>query len=172
MLGFTLIELLVTLTVAAVLLTLGVPAFQALFNREQVSAVTNDFLTAINNTRSEAAKGGAVTTICMSNDNATCTGNTGWASGWVIWSDRNGNGALDAGELLRVHGAITAGKATIGGGVRTGFSFNGQGALTAAAGFDTINVCTPNDLTMSSQIMVEASGHVRRIANPGLGSCP
>lgn len=170
--GFTLIELLVTLAVAAILLAIGVPAFQSLFNRNQVAAVTNDFIGALNLARSEAAKGGAETRLCMSNDNATCTGNTGWANGWVIWSDRNGNGALDAGELLRVHGAVTAGKATLGGGAQTEFIFTGQGALNNVAGGDTINACTPNDLTMSNQITVDASGHVGRKSNPGLGSCP
>ena len=170
--GFTLIELLVTLTVAVILLAIGVPGFQSLFNRNQVAAVTNDFISALNMTRSEAAKGGAVTTLCMSNNNATCTGNTGWANGWIVWSDRNGNGALDAGELLRVHGATAAGKATLGGGAQTSFSFTGQGALDNAAGGDTINACTPADLTVSNQIKIDASGHVGRTGNVTLGSCP
>ncbi|MGA7179917.1 MAG: GspH/FimT family pseudopilin [Thiobacillaceae bacterium] len=171
-LGFTLIELLVTLAVAAILLVIGVPQFQSVINRNQVAAVTNNFVSALSSARSEAAKGGAITTLCMSSNGAACTGNSGWANGWIIWSDRNNNGALDNGEIIGVQGPLIAGKATVGGGAQTSFSFNGQGALTTAAGGDTINACTPSDLTLSNQIKIDASGHVQRIANPTLGNCP
>ncbi len=168
--GFTLIELMVTIAIAAILLTIGVPSFQGLFNRNQVATVTNDFMSALNLARSEAAKGGATTQLCMSNNQSTCTGNSGWSNGWIVWADRNNNGALDNGELVRVHGPITAGKTIITGGVQTSFSFNGQGTLVG--GWDTINVCTPNDLTLSNQVTIESNGHVGRKSKPDLGSCP
>ena len=172
--GFTLIELLVTIAVAAILLTIGVPSFQELFNRNRVATVTNDFLTGINYARSEAVKNAQTATICMSNDQATCTGNTGWANGWIIWVDRNNNGAIDTGEIVRVHGPINAGDATIGGGAqKTSFAFNAQGALVSPTGGDTVNVCTPSDLSLSRQVVVGPSGLVASQApSTALSTCP
>ncbi|BBP03681.1 hypothetical protein TPL01_23290 [Sulfuriferula plumbiphila] len=168
--GFTLIELLVTMAVAAILVTMAVPGFQTFFNRNRIAAVTNDYLAAINYARSEAVKGGAITTLCMSSNGSTCNG-TQWSQGWVIWADRNANGMLDAGELMRSHGPINAGDVAMGGS-QTSFSFNGQGALTTTTGGDTFNICTPSDLTLSNSITIDPSGHLRRVANPGLATCP
>ncbi|MHB1175653.1 MAG: GspH/FimT family pseudopilin [Sulfuriferula sp.] len=172
--GFTLIELLVTMAVAAILVSIAVPSFQTFFNRNRIAAVTNDYITAINYARSEAIKGGAITTLCMSNSGLACTGNSGWSNGWIIWVDRNGNSIMDTGvvsELIRAHGPINAGDVAMGG-TKTSFSFNSQGALTTTTGGDTFNICTPSGLTFSNSITVDPSGHLRRVANPGLATCP
>ena len=161
--GFTLIELLVTMAIAAILLAVAVPSFQTFFNRNRVAAVTNDYITAINYARSEAVKGGATTTICMSNSGIACTGNSGWSNGWIITGVVSG--------LIRVHGPINAGNVAMGG-TKTSFSFSGQGALTTTTGGDTFNICTPSDLTLSNSITVDPSGHLRRVAKPGLTTCP
>lgn len=162
--GFTLIELLVTIAVAAILLTVGVPGFQSLFNRNRVATATNDFISGVNYARSAAVANTQNTTLCMSNNQASCTGNTGWTNGWVV---------LQGAAVLRAHGPLNAGNAAIGGGTQTAFTFNAQGALTSAAGGDTINVCTPSDLSLSRQIVVAPSGLIAsRAPATALTSCP
>ena len=175
--GFTLIELMVTLAVAGVLAAIGAPVFVTLFNSNRIATVTNDYVSAVNFARSEAIKGGATTTLCMSIDGATCavvstaTPTLNWASGWIVWSDRNGNNSLDTGEVLASHGAINAGNVAIGG-IQTSFSFTGTGALVVGTLGDTFNICTPTDLPVSNTITIEPSGHVRRVSNPTLAACP
>lgn len=162
--GFTLIELLVTIAVAAILLTVGVPGFQTLFNRNRVATATNDFIASANYARSAAVANSQVTTICMSNNQTSCTGNSGWTNGWIV---------SQGGTVLRVHGPLNAGDAVIGGGTQTSFAFNAQGALTSAAGGDTLNVCTPSDLSLSRQIVVGAAGLVSsRAPASALSTCP
>lgn len=162
--GFTLIELLVTLAVAAILLTVGVPGFQSLFNRNRVATATNDFIASLNYARSAAVANAQNTTLCMSNNQASCTGNSGWISGWVV---------MQGATVLRVHGPLNAGDAAIGGGTQTAFIFTPQGALASAAGGDTLNVCTPSDLSLSRQIVVVPAGLISsRAPATALPTCP
>ena len=180
--GFTLIELLVTIAVAAILLTIGVPSFQELFYRNRVATVTNDFLTALNYARSEAIKNSQTTVICMSNNQTSCTSGTGWANGWIIWVDRTGGGTFSSSYIVRVHGPINAGDATLVDTLNgSGFAFSSQGALsgtpengvTYSTALDTINVCTPSDVSVSRQVAVGPSGLVSsQDPAPALTSCP
>ncbi len=54
--GFTLLELIVTLAVVAIVLTMGIPSFQALIRDNRLIALTNEFIGAMHLTRSEAIK--------------------------------------------------------------------------------------------------------------------
>ncbi|HWM42574.1 MAG TPA: GspH/FimT family pseudopilin [Burkholderiales bacterium] len=102
--GFNLIELLVTLTVMAVVITMGAPALTNFINDMRLSATTNDLLAYFNYARSEAAKRGARVTVCVSADQATCaTTESNWAVGAVTFVDTDNDGQVDTGEtVLRV----------------------------------------------------------------------
>ncbi len=169
--GFTLIELMVAIGVAAILLAIAVPSFQTIFNSNRVVTVTNDYITALNYARSQAVKGGAITTLCMSNNGSNCTGSSGWSNGWIVWSDLNSNGVMDTGELMQSHGPINAGDVAMGG-TQSSFSFNGLGALTTTTGGDRFNICTPSELSISNTVTVDPSGHLRNVVNPTLTTCP
>jgi type IV fimbrial biogenesis protein FimT len=53
--------------------------------------------------RGEAIKEGQTVIICSSKDAKTCANSTSWKTGWIVFSDTNGNLAFDAGEpVLRV----------------------------------------------------------------------
>lgn len=164
-------ELLITITLVGVLLAIGIPSFQSFFNRNRVATVVNDFLGGFYYARSEGIRKSLPATLCMSNNQTSCTGNSGWANGWIVWVDKNSNGALDAGELLRAHGPINAGNTTIGGGTQTSFKFTAQGALVTGGVGDTINVCTPSDLTLSRRITIQTSGQISS-QEVTLANCP
>ena len=96
--GFSLIELMVTIALVSLLLTLGVPSFNALLRTISLNTQANNFVAAINLARSEAIRRNTVVTLSASADNLT---QHHWEAGWQIWVDGNGNGILDNGELLR-----------------------------------------------------------------------
>lgn len=108
--GFTLVELMVTVSVAAILATIGIPAFTGMINSNRVTATTNELVTALNLAKSEAIRSGSNSIICKLNDTGDGCNNAGnWSNGWLLFNDSNNDGALDGGErIVRVHGAPEA----------------------------------------------------------------
>ena len=113
--GFTLIELMVTLSVAAILLTVGVPSFQEFIASNRLTSEINSFTAYLNLARSEAIKSGGRVTLCASSNGTSCATSGGWEQGYLIYRDTNGNGSMDTGEpVLRV-GAPMRGSITLRG---------------------------------------------------------
>ncbi|WP_410474575.1 GspH/FimT family pseudopilin [Guyparkeria sp. TX1] len=77
--GFSLIELMVTIAVAAVLLTIAIPSFRNLILSNELTTVTNEWVTAVNMARSEAIKRNAGVVVCgeNANDGTALTNNCG-----------------------------------------------------------------------------------------------
>lgn len=100
--GFSLVELLVTLSIASLLMTVAVPQFQSLIEKNKVQALMDEFTSSLYMTRGEAAKRGYQVTLCASNTAKTdCdTTATDFSSGWIIFVDYDGNGLLGASTLL------------------------------------------------------------------------
>jgi type IV fimbrial biogenesis protein FimT len=139
--GFTLIELMVTLAVAAILLTVAIPSFRSTVQNNRATGQANDLLSSLNVARSEAVKRGATVSVCISSDQAKCTG-ASWALGWLIWSDINGDGIVDAAEIIKVHEALT-GASTLtaadnGGTAISSISYLSTGMTTLATGTTVI----------------------------------
>jgi type IV fimbrial biogenesis protein FimT len=83
--GFTLIELLVTISIAAILLTIGIPSFTSFMRSSRVSSATNDLAATLYLARSEAVKRGAAVTVCPdANGDSTCDASTDWNDGLVV----------------------------------------------------------------------------------------
>jgi type IV fimbrial biogenesis protein FimT len=102
--GFTLIELMIVLSIAAILLVIGVPAFQNTVLGTQRAVGLNIMTTMISTARNEAITRNENIELCASSDSATCSGLASWEDGWIIRS------AL-SGEVLRV-GEALGGSAT------------------------------------------------------------
>jgi type IV fimbrial biogenesis protein FimT len=109
--GFTLIELMVAVSVAAVLLGLGVPAFRQTLISNRLTASANEFMAALNYARSEAIRRGVPVALCKSSSGTSCdTGGNKWEIGWMAFVDANKDGKWDSGEdILRVWPALPEG---------------------------------------------------------------
>lgn len=88
--GYTLIELMMTVFIAAIVLSLGVPAFTDTLRNNRLTTQSNDLVTALNLARAEAVKRRANVTVCPSSDQSTCTGSA-WQDGWIVRDDGSGN---------------------------------------------------------------------------------
>lgn len=102
--GMTLPELLVTLSVAAILLAAAVPSFRSFVADARLSTTTDLLIAHINTARSEAVTRGEPVAICPSVDQSSCSNTAAWQSGWIVFTDANGQPGIrdDGDELLHV----------------------------------------------------------------------
>ncbi len=98
--GVTLIELMTTLSVAAVVLTLGVPSFRGIQLSMQRAQVSSSLTASFTLARSEAARRAVSVTVCPSSNGTSCAGDPGtdWKSGWIVFTDVDSDGAVDSGD--------------------------------------------------------------------------
>lgn len=161
--GFTLIELMVTVLIGVILLTIAAPSFMSTIERNRVTTQTNEFVTTFNLARLEAIKRGSPVSVCVSTDGASCAATGNWAGGWMIFSDRNGNGVVDGTNcgpaaaddcVLRVWGALSNTNVDILNQIVT---YNPDGRQTGVAftlGIQSAH-CTGNQ---RSQIVINVTG--------------
>lgn len=80
-------ELLVTMAVAAILLVIATPAFNAMVRSYRVGAAANELVGAANLARSEAIQRGSRVTLvpCLWDESSTsCAGGSKWRDGWAL----------------------------------------------------------------------------------------
>lgn len=80
-------ELLVTMAVAAILLVIATPAFNAMVRTHRLNAAANELVGAANLARSEAIQRGSRVTLvpCLWNEtSASCAAGSTWRDGWAL----------------------------------------------------------------------------------------
>ncbi|MEJ2645820.1 MAG: GspH/FimT family pseudopilin [Gammaproteobacteria bacterium] len=107
--GFTLIELLTTVVIAVILITVAVPGFRTMILNNRITTASNTLVGFLNAARANAIREGRTVTVCVDNapGSLSCSG-TDWASGWKLWVDRNSNGSVDSGEVVRTQNAMAS----------------------------------------------------------------
>lgn len=159
--GFTLIELMVTISVAAILLVIAVPNFQTFVLNNRITGQANDMMTALNYARSEAIKRGTPVSMRSS------AGSTNWSAGWFVFSDPNGNGAVDTGDTtLRIWPALGGGN-TLNADL-TSVTFDSSGFARASA--TTFRLCDSRLTSFARNIQLAGSGRAKVAAGALL--CP
>ncbi|MFZ3040935.1 MAG: GspH/FimT family pseudopilin [Thiobacillus sp.] len=170
--GFTLIELLVTIAIAAILLMVAVPNFITFVQNNRLTAQANDLVTAFNYARSEAIKRGVRVTVCSRLNDTTCAGAAGanvWSTGWLVFVDAEGDGAVAGAQVLQVRQSLENTNTLISAGLQRVTYQN-----TGFSGFaGTLRLCDTRGTASARAIVVSAQGRVRigPLATEGL-ACP
>lgn len=141
--GFTLVELMVTVIIASILLSIAVPSFTNLIRRNQITTYANEFGTAVNLARSEAAKRGTSVSITSNNG-------TDWTQGWNV-------NVVSPAELLRSAPALT-GDNTFTSAANNAVTFNSRGFTTLGAE-ETWLLCNAN-VAAGRQIRIAVTGRI------------
>jgi type IV fimbrial biogenesis protein FimT len=95
--GFTLIELMVTLVLAVVLMSIAVPSFVSYRRNSELTGVTNNFVAALNASRTEAMKRNLNAMVVPSNLDGD------WKKGWIVFVDMNRNNTFDSGTDIVIY---------------------------------------------------------------------
>ena len=90
--GFTLLELMAALVVLGILLSVGLPAFNTMIDRQRMDSAVEALVRGLNFTRMEAVRRNRPVTISPIDGD--------WNLGWRILIDRNDNGSHDDGETV------------------------------------------------------------------------
>ena len=122
--------------IVAILLSIGTPSYRYITTSYRMSSEVNGLLGDLMLARSEAIKEGQFVTVCVTVNGTTCTGNTSWDRGWLVFSNPN-NAPQPPGPILRMQQRFT-------GTTPDSFdadnnvssvTYNREGFATTAAGF-------------------------------------
>ena len=131
--GVTLIELLVVITIATILMAVGVPSYKYVTSANRVSNEINALLGDMQFARYEAVKEGLPVTICpaTSSTSSACNLGTTWGSGWIVLSNpvtTNGTAVV-----LRRQAAFASDTLTSSPNTVQSVNFNREGFATGLA---------------------------------------
>lgn len=103
--GYSLFELVMTLALAALILTLGLPSFGKLVADKRVRVEVDALFHAVHLARKSSIARRRVVSLCPSADGQTCSGDTDWSQGWLMFVnvDRDEPPQRDAGEPVLQH---------------------------------------------------------------------
>lgn len=95
----------VTIAVAAILLSVALPSFQTMIERNRVAAVVSAFSNSLLHARSEAVTRNKRVVVCNTSNPQiplpTCTtGRAAWHTGWMTFIDENGDSELNGDDTL------------------------------------------------------------------------
>jgi type IV fimbrial biogenesis protein FimT len=167
--GFTLIELLITIGVAAILMTLAVPAFQNFLRNDRQWTTANSLVMTLNAARSEAIKQDASVSVCPTTNGTSCSGSSTWTQGWIVLSSAAGSTAT-----LTTPSLATGTTLTEASGL-TAVTFLSTGMVSAQAAF---TLCDARGATQARYVQVGPTGSIASSSTVGQSlsgtplSCP
>jgi len=159
--GFTVIELVVTMTVAAILVAVGVPAMSSFIQNGRSSNEAASMVLMLTFARNEALKRDVATgvTVCPSADGQTCDPAGNWAERWIVPDPVTpANPPLQVG--LALSSSNTIGEAT----GQTKVVFLPSGAASVPVAF---HVCDSRGAAYAREFEVSLSGRI--LASPTVG---
>ena len=155
--GFTLIELMVTISIAAILLAIGVPSFQAIIENNRLATQSNELITAVSLARSEAIKRGADITMTPNGG--------GYVNGWCVHTGASCTAATEIRQFPAMRGmSVAAGNNTV-------VTFNGRGQKSVPNGEVLVQIqpdsCTVGTVDRARTISIVNTGR----ASVSTGAC-
>ena len=173
--GFTLLELTVTVAILGITMMFAVPSFIAVISNNRISANTSDFVSALQFAKAESAARLNPVIICKRNIAGNgCVAGGDWQQGWIVFSDDDGNGALNGEEIVLNHEPLDT-RITFGGTaqVTNSITYNPSGT-TSITGTQVLIMCDDRGFADSARgvlIPITGRGNTVTAADSGQATC-
>ncbi len=172
--GFTLIEMMIAVALTALLLSMAVPALDAFTSNARQTSTINDFVSSMHIARSTAVTTNFRTTVCASSNGVNCEA-VSWDQGWIVFSDRDSDQAVDNDETI-----VAASDGADGLDIRSPefgqflmYRPNGRVMTVSAAGNSgQFTVCDGRGADHAKVLIVDLSGRPRLSKYQADGSAP
>ena len=173
----------VVLSIVAILAVLAAPSLQQVLQSNARASAVNMFIADMAYARSEAIRRGGGVVMCRSDapealaPSCSTTSShigAGWAGGWIVFHDLDGNGLKDVGEpLLVVQAPLSSMDAILegGAGVPSVFRFTGTGRLFALPSSVALTFGGSRFDLPSRRVVCVSFGGRARIAGDGSSDC-
>jgi len=178
--GFTFLEVIFSLSIAAIIVGIGVPSFvNSIRNSEMVTAA-NSMVAGLHAARSEAVKTRSRVTLCRSDNSGANPVCSATGKGLAVFLNASDDISFDSGAdtLMQQISWLGDDMDTVMGTIPNYVSFNGDG-FTRAVGGGSINgsilVCGPSAEDHARVIMISPTGrptvqkHAQAVSPP---ACP
>jgi len=174
--GFTLLELIIIIGILGMTMAFAAPGLTTMIANNRISGNANDFAAALQFAKAEAAARINPVTICKSNaDGDDCVGGGDWQQGWVVFSDVNGDAALNGTDtVLMAHEALDD-RITFGGtaGVATSITYRPSGT-TSVTSTEVLIICDDRGFGDNSRgilVTITGRGAVMKASDTGQNAC-
>jgi len=157
--GFTALELIVTMSIIAILLATGVPAFKNYSWNLRMKTAMDMLQTDLNFARGLAVSHNIQTIICPATDSNDCSGQPTWQDGWIVFTDLNADRQRQEGETLLKQATAVAMLNISSSVSRSNLRFYPNGS--APGSNTTILFCDNRGAAFAGTITVSNSGRIR-----------
>jgi type IV fimbrial biogenesis protein FimT len=144
--GFTLIELMTAITIAALLLAVGIPSFATVMENSRLRSAAFELVSDLALARTEAVRRSRAVSVCTTTNGSTCE-NSGWASARIVFTDGGAVGQVDGDDAVLLTSEALPDSVTIdaasGGFGNSTISFDGGGRIIGPTNDDSVRFCTP-----------------------------
>ncbi|WP_282598034.1 GspH/FimT family pseudopilin [Chromobacterium violaceum] len=168
--GFSLLELMVTIAVAALLLTVALPAWQVFVLNQRLIGTRDQLISAMNQARSLSISNDDVVTICPYNAGSASSCGTSWSAGWAIFELPQGGASpvrVQA-QPLTLGSSPTINAATSGGASLSSISFNPRPPYVAAGQTGDFRLCDSRGASYALSFNLQTTGYIQQPAKAGV----
>ncbi len=160
------------MTIIAILLTTGVPAFRNYGWNLRMKTAMDMLQTDLNLARGRAISHNTPTVICPAVNSDDCSGRSAWQDGWIVFGDLNGDRRKQPGEPLLKHAGAVALLTISSSSSRSKLRFYPNGSAPGSNA--SIRFCDKRGAAESGTITLSNSGRIRMQVKGGepTENCP
>ncbi len=174
--GFTLLELLIALAILGITMAFATPSFITVISNNRISSGASDFVSALQLAKAESAARITPVTLCKKNIAGNGCVNAGdWQQGWIVFSDINGDGAVNGADTIVLDHEALDTQITFGGtaGVTNFITYRPSGTTSINA-TQVLILCDARGFAESGKgilVTITGRGNVMKAADTGQNAC-